>query len=412
MPFTSAKMGLQIPVVSVDDGPAWAQLIDLCLQTIDAHSHAPGSGVQITPAGLSINADLPVSGNNVTALRSARFNSQAAQLVLATDVGCLYMLDQDLWFIDGAGHQVRITQSGSVRGAAGTIAGLPSGTASASYLAGTFTFLGATNTPAAMAVGPVSIGTQNAGSKTVTINANPTQSANYGITLPAAAPAAAQTLVSDQYGGLSWSTAGIIPLGGVIATFPSLSGAYSCSTTTSADANGFVLCAGFTISDATSPMYGITTPAINNDAFLMGHVSSGPTGGNNTLDLSHSHTVNAHSHSYGHSHTTTPHSHILPFGSYPGTAEYFAVDASISLTTPLYGTAPTLTNYYPKSWSYSSSFGGAVIPLLLTSQSSTSTNSQSTTDSGTASPATDTQLSASQDIRPNYVSAVFVMRIK
>jgi hypothetical protein len=116
MPNTSVNMGLIVPIASTgasgtgDPGPGYASNIsnDL-LSTIDAHDHSAGKGVQITPAGLNMNADLPMGSNNVTALRAARFTSQASALNLAGDINELYFKSGDLWMVNGSGVQVQVT---------------------------------------------------------------------------------------------------------------------------------------------------------------------------------------------------------------------------------------------------------------------------------------------------------------
>ena len=80
------------------------------------------------------------------------------------------------------------------------------------------------------------------------------------------------------------------PLGSVLATFPNLNGSYACSATTIADGKGFVKCNGQTIVDTTSPMNGVVVPYINNDVFLMGNATAGTASGLNTRSFSHSHT--------------------------------------------------------------------------------------------------------------------------
>ncbi len=204
----SPNMNMPIPVVSTDPGPDWANNINASLNIIDGHTHASGQGVQITPDGIDINANFPMNGNNITTVRTARFTSQSAVLSDPSDVGCLYEVSDDLYYNDGAGNQVRITESGTVTGSTGTITGLPSGTASASYSAGTFTFNSATNTPATMAVGPLVMGAAIASPKTVTLSASSSQPSNYVLVWPLAAPAANQILLSDGSGNLSWVSAG------------------------------------------------------------------------------------------------------------------------------------------------------------------------------------------------------------
>lgn len=190
----SPNMNLPIPIPGVTPGSVeWAQDIVADMNAIDSHNHTNGQGVKIPPAGLNINADLPFNINNATLVKSVRFSPLAANLAAAADVGCLYEVSADLWYNDGSGNQVRITQGGSVTGSAGTITGLPSGTASASFAAGTFTFQSATNTPATLSVGPLVIGTQTASPKTVTIAPNGSQPANYSLTLPVDLPSAGTT---------------------------------------------------------------------------------------------------------------------------------------------------------------------------------------------------------------------------
>lgn len=157
--FLSANMSLVVPTVGVEIGPNWASDLNASLLIIDAHTHNPGSGVQITPSGININTDLGFNSNNAVALRSSRFTPQAMPIEAAADLGCLYEAGVDLYYNDGAGNQIRITQSGSVAGSSGTITGLPSGTASAAYDSGsgTFQFQQATSTGANLDVASVII---------------------------------------------------------------------------------------------------------------------------------------------------------------------------------------------------------------------------------------------------------------
>ncbi len=219
----SPNMSLPVPVVSVDPGPDWANNVNSCLSIIDGHNHSAGSGVQITPSGLNINSDLSFQDNNATVLRSVRFNPQSAALTNPTDIGCLYEQGVDLYYIDGSGNNVRITQSGSVTGSAGTITGLPSGTASASYSAGTFTFQSATNTPATINVGPIVLGKATAGSNTITISPNSGLASNYSLTLPASLPSSLNYMTLDNSGNISYNTSGYTGSGAVVlATTPTL----------------------------------------------------------------------------------------------------------------------------------------------------------------------------------------------
>lgn len=203
----SPNMNLPVPVPGVDPGPDWANNIVADMYAIDSHDHTSGKGVPITPDGMNITADLPMNENNLTEVRSVNFEAQSAPLALAGDLGCLYVSGADLYYNDEAGNQVRITQSGSVTGSTGTITGLPSGTASASYSAGTFTFQSATSTPANMAVGPLIIGRNAASSKTVSLTPNAAQAANFDLTFPAALPGSTLPVTVDASGNMAFGPA-------------------------------------------------------------------------------------------------------------------------------------------------------------------------------------------------------------
>lgn len=110
----SPNMNMPVPVVGTDPGSDWATNIDACLSIVDSHNHASGQGVQVTPSGLNINADLPFGGNNATTLRSTRFSSQGSPLAGGSDLDCLYVSGGDLYYNDGSGNQIRLTQAGTI----------------------------------------------------------------------------------------------------------------------------------------------------------------------------------------------------------------------------------------------------------------------------------------------------------
>lgn len=203
------NMSLIVPATGVTAGPQYANDINNSLTIIDQHDHSSGNGVQITPSGLNINSDLTIGSNNLIALRSVRFTAQGAPLALAADLGCLYESGVDLYYNDGSGNQIRITQGGAVSGASGTITGLPSGTASAAYAAGTFTFQSATNTAANIDGGSFILRNSTASSNGLTLQPPNAMAANYSLTLPAL-PAQTNLLTLDTSGNMSsvtWNAA-------------------------------------------------------------------------------------------------------------------------------------------------------------------------------------------------------------
>lgn len=203
----SPNMGLIVPTVSVEPGPTWASDINASLSILDGHNHAPGSGVQINPAGLDINSDLPFNGNDAISLRSVRFNAQSSPLTgTSPDLGCLYESGVDLYYNDGSGNQVRITSGGSVNAGAGSIGGLPSGTASVTYSGGTYVFQSATNTSAVIDGGSFILRNNTALSKGLTLSPPNAMAANYTITFPTV-PASGISFVTMDSSGNEYTNA-------------------------------------------------------------------------------------------------------------------------------------------------------------------------------------------------------------
>lgn len=202
----SASMLLPIPNVGIAPGPTWADLLNACLTIIDAHTHTAGSGVLITTAAININSDLPINGFNITLPRSVRFNDQPSPLGGGDDLGCIYESQGDLYFNDGLGNQIQITDNGGVAGTPGSISNLTS-PASASYVAADSTFVWESdaNTPAMMDNGPIIIRNMVASSDGLTLEA-PTLSSNYTLTLPQL-PSVASFMQLSATGTMSASVA-------------------------------------------------------------------------------------------------------------------------------------------------------------------------------------------------------------
>lgn len=201
---TSTNMAFPIPVVGDDIGPQWAYDINACLNIIDGHDHSPGSGVQIGAAGLNIDGDFTLNSNNIISIRSARFTSQSVALSLPTDLRCLYVVSSDLYYNDGSGNQVRITQGGGVAGSPGSIGSLVA-PASATYVGATpaFVFQSAATTPAHLDGGSVILRNISAGSYGLTLQP-PTLTANYALTLPSI-PAGTSFMTMDNAGVMAAS---------------------------------------------------------------------------------------------------------------------------------------------------------------------------------------------------------------
>lgn len=181
----SPNMNLPVPIVGQDPGPDWANNINNCLTIIDGHNHSPGYGVQVTPAGLNINATLPFNDNNITEVMSVRFQSQGSPLSGGADLECVYVSGVDLFYNDGNGNQVQITSGGGVTGAAGNITNLtPPASVVYSSINQTFTFQSAANTPANLDVGYIILRNNVVSSKALTVYPPSAMAANFTLTLP------------------------------------------------------------------------------------------------------------------------------------------------------------------------------------------------------------------------------------
>jgi hypothetical protein len=124
------EMALPNPIPGVDPGPDYALNLQTALNIIDGHNHASGSGVQINPNGIDINAALPFNGNPATLLGYLGISPQGTGI--ATPINdSLYCSGVDLYFQDGNGNAVRITSGGTVNA---TSSGISSGTALATFV--------------------------------------------------------------------------------------------------------------------------------------------------------------------------------------------------------------------------------------------------------------------------------------
>lgn len=199
---SSPYMNLPIPGVGVTAGPTYATDVNNSLTIIDGHSHVAGSGVQITPAAININSNLTMNSFNLTSIGALTLSPNAN----TPANGSLYESGVDLYYIDGSGNVIRITQSGSVTGSAGTITGLPSGTASASFGSATFTFQSATNTAANIDGGAfIFRNTSPNSTYGVTLSAPSALASNYSLTLPIL-PAQTNVMTLDTSGNMGSTT--------------------------------------------------------------------------------------------------------------------------------------------------------------------------------------------------------------
>jgi len=115
-------MSLIQPAVGVTVGPTWSSELNTSLGLIDTHDHTSGKGVQITPSGLNINADLEFNQNDATELRTLAFDSSAAA-TSTDDTRALYHSGGDIYWRNATGTAVQITDGSAIKITAGNIGG-------------------------------------------------------------------------------------------------------------------------------------------------------------------------------------------------------------------------------------------------------------------------------------------------
>jgi hypothetical protein len=183
MAIQTPNMFLYLPTLGVDSGITWETDVNANSDIIDGHNHSVGSGVQINPDGININADLAFNDNNAITLRSVRFFIQPIPISAPNDLGCLYVSGFDLYFNDELGNQIQITKGGNVNA---TSSGISDGTATASFVANTLVVDSASNTPANIQGASLLLGnTGVTGSFYVTLSPPNALASSYSLTLPA-----------------------------------------------------------------------------------------------------------------------------------------------------------------------------------------------------------------------------------
>lgn len=229
------NMTLILPTVGLELAPTWAQDLNTSLSLVDQHNHTPGSGVPIPPAGLNINSDLDFQNTNILSPRSIRFNPQGSPISDPEDLNASYVAGVDLYYNDGNGNQIRLTQSGSIAAAAGNITNLVS-PASVTYvsLSKTFVFQSDVNKPANLDGGSLTIREVATSANGITLSSPAALSAGYTLTLPSAPPASQSFVTLDNSGNIS---APVALVGGItgtnITSTLALTGSLSTTTTMS-----------------------------------------------------------------------------------------------------------------------------------------------------------------------------------
>lgn len=175
-------MNLIVPTVGTDPGPDYATNVNTTITIVDSHNHSLGSGVQITPQGLNINSTLTIQNQALTNVGQVSLTSQVS--TPATN-GTVYEFGNDLYFLNGAGTNIQVTNASGVAGTPGSIGDLTA-PANVFYVSAnsTYYFDSNANTPANIAVAALNLSNIVANPNYLTLAPPLTISAPYTITLP------------------------------------------------------------------------------------------------------------------------------------------------------------------------------------------------------------------------------------
>lgn len=266
------NLGLQLPPVETP-GTQWASAILANMTLIDAMNHTAGEGVQVPTAGLLIDADLAFNGFNAISLTSTQYTDQASTLPSSVIDG-IYGSGGDLYWNNGSGTPVQITDGGSVVGGGGANgysfsgSGTPfSGGAAANFTnTGVFNFFQATSQYAPVRTGRLTIFDDTTASTTsaITLITNP-GSAAYALNFPSQAPVTTSTGSPTKF--LMTTTAGQMSFIGNSANLSISAGSINVSGLTGSNLNPSANIAGaqladHTITDLQIESFGITPTAI------------------------------------------------------------------------------------------------------------------------------------------------------
>lgn len=113
MSTTTPLMDLVLPTPTVTLGPEYAVENNDAFEVIDGHDHTSGKGKPVPTSGLDINADLNFNESKAYALLSTQFDDQSAALSGALNAGSVYTVNGNLYFTNGSGTAVQLTDGGS-----------------------------------------------------------------------------------------------------------------------------------------------------------------------------------------------------------------------------------------------------------------------------------------------------------
>jgi hypothetical protein len=107
-------LNLNLPIVTVTLGPVWANQINAAFETIDAHDHSSGKGLQIPTAGININADLDFNEKAALNLKLVSMENRTSTPSGASFATSLSTYAGNLFYTNASGVAIQLTAGGGI----------------------------------------------------------------------------------------------------------------------------------------------------------------------------------------------------------------------------------------------------------------------------------------------------------
>jgi len=128
MPITP-NMNMDLPTPGADEN-VWDDKINASLDIVDTHDHTPGKGIPVPSTAVEVIQDFSVASNSVIDINKTQFEPNSAVLTGTSNQRAVYAVDNDLYYTNGSGVAVQITDGSSLATAVASPA-LPVGTITA-----------------------------------------------------------------------------------------------------------------------------------------------------------------------------------------------------------------------------------------------------------------------------------------
>jgi hypothetical protein len=115
--FIDTVMGQIVPTGATPGALYATDITQDLLVNVAQHTHTGADnldGYQLGADSLDVASDLQLNNNNLGSSRSVEFVSQPTNINGPNDINALYDVNGDLWFNDGFGNQIRITENGLI----------------------------------------------------------------------------------------------------------------------------------------------------------------------------------------------------------------------------------------------------------------------------------------------------------